>query len=689
MTTPAADLGYPEPLGVTVISSETGSGLNIAVHARGATAVEFCFFDGHTEQRVMLPGHTADVFHGQVAGLGLGTRYGFRVHGPWGPHGIRFNPAKLLMDPYARLVEGAFVDHPAVRDSGPTPDQHDSAPFVPRCVVVDTSYDWSAHRKPATALADHVIYEVHVKGFTQRHPDIPEELRGTYAGMAHPASIDYLVKLGVTAVELLPIHQFVDEPHLQEKGLTNYWGYNTLGFFAPHSAYAATSDPVREFKDLVRALHEANISVILDVVYNHTCEGDHNGPILSFRGLSTDYYLTNPDGTSRDATGCGNTFNANSPAALRLVMDSLRYWVNDMQVDGFRFDLATSLARTASGIDINGPLMSAIKQDPLLREALLIAEPWDVGPEGYRVGAWPYPWAEWNDRFRDSVRDFWRGSAHGLQELGWRLTGSADIFSPSDRAPYSSINFVTAHDGFCLRDVVSYESKHNELNGEDNRDGTDNNRSANHGVEGETTDTEVLRLRRRQMRNLLSTLLLSSGTPMLVAGDEYGRTQQGNNNAYCHDNELTWLSWDREPWQRLLQDFTAQLIQLRRSHSVFRRRRFFTGTPMHGGAEDLAWLDTNGMPFTERHWHRGDQRTFAMFLNGGPHEESFLAVFNGSPEWVRFTLPDQPYGTSYRRIFDTVDETHSLVPWIDLAGEHVVVSPHTMMLFACRDTAAQ
>jgi isoamylase len=693
--------GQPEPLGVRL----DGDHLNVAVHAEGATAVEFCVFDDTGETRVFLPGRTASVFHGRIRGLGVGTRYGLRVHGPWEPRqGLRFNPAKLLLDPYARAIEGSFVDHPSAYGHIPGNDGHadvrnddDSAPWVPRCVVIDESFDWQGDSRPHIDLVDSVIYEVHVRGFTKTHPGIPEHLRGTYAGMAHPVTIDYLQSLGITTIELLPVHHFVDETHLQDKGLTNYWGYNTVGFFAPHAAYAThggRGEQVHEFKEMVRALHAAGIAVLLDVVYNHTAEANELGPTLMFRGLSNHtYYHLEAGGISNDNTGCGNTVNANHPAALRLIMDSLRYWVQEMHVDGFRFDLATSLVRNANGVDMHSAFISAIGQDPILRDVILIAEPWDVGPDGYRVGAWPAPWAEWNDRYRDSVRDFWRGSSHGVQDLGWRLTGSADIFGPSDRTPSASINFITAHDGFCLNDLVSYDHKRNEANMEDGRDGSNDNRSSNHGVEGPTRDTDVLRLRRRQMRNMLATLLLSAGTPMLVAGDEFGRTQQGNNNPYCQDNEISWLSWDHEPWQRLLRDFSARLIRLRRDHQALRRRTFFSGEPVaEGGPQDLAWLDHDGQPFTDGHWQAPDRKSFGMYLDGRCgtdamsgepiDDSSVLILINGHNEFQRFVLPGSPYGRRYQRLIDTVEEAQNPVPWIDTEGEHVVLAPRSLILFS-------
>jgi isoamylase len=653
-------------------------GANVAVRSEGATSVDLCLFDERgMESRVALKESTFHTFHGYVPGLAPGTRYGFRVDGPWDPwRGDRWNHAKLLMDPYARAIEGEYQPHPATRGHAGSDDtardNRDSAPYVPRCVVVgNDAYDWEGDTHPRTPWTETVIYEAHVKGQTMRHPEVPEHLRGTYAGLAHPASIGHLTKLGVTAVELLPIHHFISEDHLLHHGLVNYWGYNTLGFFAPHAAYSSSGtrgQQVTEFKDMVKALHAAGLEVILDVVYNHTAEGNEHGPTLSFRGLDNQgYYRLQHGRRYADYTGCGNTPDAAQPNVLQLIMDSLRYWVTEMHVDGFRFDLASALARSFHDVDMLGSFMSTIQQDPVLRSVKLIAEPWDVGAGGYQVGGFPPLWTEWNDKYRDCVRDYWRGFG-ALSELGWRLTGSADLYASEGRRPFASINFITAHDGFTLRDLVSYNSKHNEANKEHNRDGSDNNRSWNHGVEGETDDDEVLVVRQRQLRNFLTMLMLSTGVPMLVAGDELGRTQQGNNNAYCQDNEISWIDWDLAPWQRELLEFTGEVIRLRRAHLVFSRKYFFSGTAAENGRpKDLTWLRGDGREFTETDWHFSDNRLIGMYLSGDLRsrdtqgrvqvDDSFLLILNGGPRAGTFQLPAAPFGTQYRTVVDTMRGT--------------------------------
>ncbi len=668
---PDAWPGAWEPLGVTL----DGNGANVAIWAEGAQAVDLCLFDDDgTERQIALKETTFHVFHGYVPGMRAGDRYGFRVHGSWDPwRGDRWNAAKLLIDPYARAIDGAYVPHPAVRghvgNDDTVRDDQDSSPFVPRCVVVgDDGFDWRGDVRPNTPWTETVIYEAHVKGFTMRHPGIPEHLRGTYAGLAHPAAIEHLQHLGVTAVELLPIHHFISEDHVLASGLVNYWGYNTLGFFAPHAAYSASGsrgEQVTEFKEMVRALHAAGLEVILDVVYNHTAEGNEKGPTLSFRGIDNNGYYRLSNGRQyADYTGCGNTPDASQPHVLQLIMDSLRYWVTEMHVDGFRFDLASALARSFHDVDMLGSFMSTIQQDPVLRTVKLIAEPWDIGAGGYQVGEFPPLWTEWNDKYRDCVRDYWRGFG-SLSELGWRLTGSADLYASEGRRPFASINFVTAHDGFTMRDLVSYSHKHNLANKEHNRDGTDNNRSWNHGVEGPTDDPDVSALRERQIRNLLTTLLLSTGVPMLTMGDEIGRTQAGNNNAYCQDNEVSWVDWDLAPWQRDLLVFTAGVIHLRRTHQVFKRKYFFEGTaPDAGRPKDLAWLRGDGQEFTETDWHFSDNRLVGMYLSGdlrmrGPRgeplqDDPFLLVLNGAPHAGTFLLPGPPFGTEYQVVVDTV-----------------------------------
>jgi glycogen operon protein len=577
--------GSRAPLGATW----DGSGTNFALWSGSAESVDLCLFDDHgVEQRVPLEERTYGVWHGYLPQIAPGQRYGYRVGGPWFPEmGHRFNTAKLLLDPYALAVDGtvhlddAIFGYPPGGDTTAR-DDRDSAPYVPRSVVVDPAFDWSGDTRPDVPWADTVLYELHVRGFTMRHPEVPAHLRGTYAGLAHPAVIEHLVSLGVTTVELLPVHQFFSEAALLRRRMPNYWGYSSAGFFAPHADYAAhgtRGQQVAEFKSMVRALHTAGLEVVLDVVYNHTCEGDELGPTLGFRGVDNAcFYRLRGEGKHTDFTGCGNTLDLTSPDVLRLVMDSLRYWVTEMHVDGFRFDLAPALARARHEVDLDGPFMQAVHQDPVLSQVKLIAEPWDVGDGGYQVGRYPPPWTEWNDRYRDEVRDFWRGSG-GVRQLAYRLSGSSDIYRDGTRPPFSSVNFITAHDGFTLRDLVSYDRKHNEANGEHNRDGTDNNRSWNCGVEGETDDPDVQALRQQQSRNLLATLLLSTGVPMLLRGDEMGRTQQGNNNAYCQDNEISWVDWALDDDRSALLAFTRRVLALRREHPVLRQRHFFDGRP--------------------------------------------------------------------------------------------------------------
>ncbi|MFN2609168.1 MAG: glycogen debranching protein GlgX [Acidimicrobiales bacterium] len=665
--------GSSHPLGATW----DGEGTNFALFSEGAQAVELCLFDAAgVETCVPLTEVTAHVWHGYVPGVQPGRHYGFRLHGPYDPaNGLRFNPAKLVIDPYAQAIDGVLDWDDAVfgyRVGGDdsTPDDRDSARHVPRSVVADPLFPWGSDHRPNTPWHDTVIYEAHVKGLTARHPGVPESLRGTYAGLASPAAVDHLVKLGVTAVELLPVHHFVAEHSLVEKGLTNYWGYNSLGYFAPNAAYSSSGgggQQVREFKAMVRTLHSAGIEVILDVVYNHTAEGNHMGPTLSFRGIDNTAYYRLVDGDARhymDYTGTGNTLNARNPEVLRLIMDSLRYWVSEMHVDGFRFDLASALARGFHEVDRLSAFFDLIHQDPVVSQVKLIAEPWDVGEGGYQVGNFPVLWTEWNGRYRDEVRDFWRGMDSSVAEMGYRLTGSSDLYQGDGRRPYASINFITAHDGFTLADLVAYNSKHNEANGEDNHDGTDDNRSWNCGSEGPTDDPEVLELRRRQQRNFLATLLVSQGVPMLLGGDEMGRTQGGNNNAYCQDNEIAWLHWDLSDDDRDLLDFTRHLIALRRAHPVFHRRRFFQGRPIHGsGLADIGWFRPDGGEMTEQEWTSGRVQSIGMFLNGdqigepGPRgkpivDDSFLLLLNG-PEAVRFKLPEKMWAETLELVVDT------------------------------------
>ncbi|WP_103884787.1 glycogen debranching protein GlgX [Actinacidiphila yanglinensis] len=679
--------GSPQPLGARFHTGPDGTpGTNFALWAGGAESVEVCLFaDDGTETRAPLTDLTHEVWHGFVPGVRPGQRYGLRVGGRWDPWtGARWNPAKLLLDPYARAVDGHFGMVPEVyahaRDwpeqdvADTVRDDRDSAPYVPKGVVVDDADDWEDDHRPKTPWSDTVIYELHVRGFTRRHPDIPPQLRGTYAGLAHPAAIDHLTRLGVTAVELLPVHQFADEEHLLRRGLSNYWGYNSIGYFAPHAAYSASGsrgEQVGEFKRMVRALHAAGIEVILDVVYNHTAEGGQGGPTLSLRGIDNrGYYRLGPDPRGySDYTGCGNTLNVVQPHVLRLITDSLRYWVTEMGVDGFRFDLAAALARSLHDVDMLSPFLAVIAQDPVLRRVKLIAEPWDVGDGGYQVGSFPPLWTEWNDRFRDTVRDFWRGATGDLRDLGYRLSGSSDLYDWGGRRPYASVNYVTAHDGFTLRDLVSHNGKHNDANGEDGRDGTDDNRSWNCGAEGATDDPDVLALRHRQVRNLLATLLLSTGVPMLVAGDEMGRTQGGNNNAYCQDNETGWVDWslrDDPAWSGLV-DLVARLIALRRAHPVLRRGGFFSGMSLAPeGLRDVTWFGPAGREMTEADWF-APSATLGMLLSGQdiPQrdargepvvDDSFLLIVHADHRPVEFTLPGPPWASGYDEVLDTARE---------------------------------
>ena len=686
--------GSPFPLG----ACWDGDGVNFALWSRPAEGVDVCLFDAEgRETRVALNESTYGVWHGYLPGLGTGQRYGFRVHGSYDPgRGLFHNANKLLIDPYARAIEGEFVDNPAVYADS----QDDSAPYVPRGVVIHDAFPWGDDHRPRVPWEETVIYELHVRGFTTRHPGVPQELRGTYAGLAEPVVIDYLTSLGVTAVELMPIHHFASEPWLQRTGRANYWGYNTLGFFAPHQAYAANREnQVREFKSMVRALHAAGIEVILDVVYNHTAEGGVDGPVLSFRGIDNlGYYRHDPDhpGSYLDYTGCGNTFDSRLPFPLQLIMDSLRYWITEMHVDGFRFDLASALARSLHDVDKLSSFFDTIHQDPVISQAKLIAEPWDVGSGGYQVGEFPPLWTEWNGRYRDTVRSFWAHGSGGVRDLAYRLSGSSDLYAPDGRLPSASINFVTAHDGFTLRDLVSYERKHNEANGEDNRDGTDDNRSYNGGVEGDPADLpdEVRALRLRQARNLLGTLLLSTGSPMLVAGDERWRTQHGNNNAYCQDNDISWVDWSDTDESTDLMTLTRQLLALRRAAPVLRQPAFFEGQPVAGGegCKDLAWFHRAGREFTDADWQDDSLRTIGMYLDGRGlrHrdrrgeviiDDSYLLLLHSGDGPCAFVLPLAPWGAAYEVVVDTaqvggIPRTLGLVP----AGKTYDLLPRSVAL---------
>ena len=660
------------PLGATW----DGEGTNVALFSSAAEAVDVCLFDDDgTERRIALQESTFNVWHGYLPQVVPGTRYGFRVDGPFDPSsGHRYNPSKLLLDPYARAVEGELRLDDAVFGCVPgrdaVQDHRDSAPFVPRGVVVHDAFPWGTDRRPDTPWSDTVVYELHVKGFTATHPGIPPHLRGTYAGLAHPAAVEHLLSLGVTAVELLPVHHFVSEPHLLRRGLANYWGYNSIGYFAPHAAYSssgARGEQVREFKAMVRTLHAAGIEVLLDVVYNHTGEGDHLGPTLSLRGIdNAEYYRLEDDRSRyRDYTGTGNTLAIRSPHVLQLITDSLRYWVTEMHVDGFRFDLASALARSFHDVDMLSSFLTTIQQDPVLSQVKLIAEPWDVGEGGYQVGEFPPLWTEWNGRYRDSVRDAWRGAAPGMNELAYRLSGSSDLYRASGRRPWASINFVTAHDGFTLRDLTTYERKRNDANGEDGRDGDDHNRSWNCGVEGETDDEGINALRRRQARNLLTTLLLSTGVPMLSMGDERRRTQSGNNNAYCHDSELSWMPWDDDDERLAMTSLVRRLLALRREHPVFRQQAFFLGRPVGAGSvKDLAWFGADGRELSDGDWFDPQVRTLGMYLDGqgirtrGPRgervvDDTFLVLLHTGGGDVDVTLPARPWADAWHVVVDT------------------------------------
>jgi len=649
--------GSPFPQG----ASYDGRGTNFSLYSEGAEAIELCLFDGDAEQRIEMKEVESFNHHVYLPGCQPGQRYGFRVHGPWAPEqGLRFNPHKLLLDPYGKAVDGEVDWDPAVyaydRGDPSRINTTDSAPHMPRSVVVNPYFEWREDRSPKRRLSDTVIYETHVRGLTMRHPDVAPELRGTYAGLATDPVIAYLTDLGVTAVELMPVHEFVHDQFLVDRGLRNYWGYQSINYLAPHHGYAAwgvAGQQVQEFKHMVSALHNAGIEVILDVVYNHTGEGNHSGPSLAMRGVDNAvYYRIDPNDPSRyiDYTGTGNSLNVRSPHVLRLIMDSLRYWVLEMHVDGFRFDLAAALARELHDVDRLAAFFDIIQQDPIISQVKLIAEPWDIGEGGYQVGNFPTLWSEWNGKYRDEVRGFWRGDDQSLGEFAYRFTGSSDLYESNGRRPAASINFITSHDGFTLRDLVSYDEKHNDANGENNRDGENHNLSWNSGVEGPTDDVEICRLRARRVRSFLVTLMLSQGVPMLVMGDEIGRTQGGNNNAYAQDNEVSWVDWLDADVDLL--EFTRRLIAMRRHHPVFRRRRWFHGRSVRGGNTnaDIGWFTEAGTEMTDEHWNDGLAKTLTVWLNGdgipSPDEwgdkvldDDFLLLFNAAGETVRFTIP--------------------------------------------------
>ena len=678
-----------------------GAGTNFSIFSEIADRVELCHFDeGGTETKFDLPEVTSFCWHGYLPNVGPGQRYGFRVHGPWKPEeGHRCNPAKLLLDPYARAVEGQVRWNEAVfaysfdNPDGPSNDI-DSAAFMPKCVVTTPYFDWGNDRHPRTQWHETIIYEVHVKGFSINHPEVPAELRGTYAGLGHPKAIDYFTRLGVTAIELMPVHQFIQDSHLLERGLRNYWGYNSVGFLEPHDEYSAAGkngQQVQEFKQMVKALHEAGIEVILDVVYNHTAEGNHLGPMLSFRGIdNAAYYRLMADDRRHymDYTGTGNSLNMRHPHVLQLIMDALRYWIVEMHVDGFRFDLASTLARELHDVDRLSAFFDIIQQDPVISQVKLIAEPWDIGEGGYQVGQFPPLWLEWNGKYRDCVRDYWRGEDQTLGEFAYRFTGSSDLYEMTGRKPYASINFVTAHDGFTLKDLVSYNEKHNEANGEESRDGESHNRSWNCGAEGTTEHPEVNKLRDRQKRNFLATLFLSQGIPMLLGGDEIGRSQNGNNNGYCQDNEISWFDW--ESADKDLLEFTRRLIQLRKEHPVFHRRRWFQGRPIHGvHVTDIGWFTPDGSEMTQEDWNGGFAKALGIFLNGegiqSPDargervvDESFYVLFDAHHEPLRFTLPKRDWGDEWVVAFDTARSTLEEEEGRHKAGDEVSVESRSL-----------
>jgi isoamylase len=694
--------GVPYPLGAIC----DGAGVNFSIFSEHATGATLCLFGGvggNTEvARVPLPERTEHIWHGYIPGLRAGQRYGYRLSGPYDPPaGHRFNPAKLLLDPYARALDRPFPWHDSMSGyrattagAPPRPDSRNSAPMMPKCVVVDSTFDWDGDRKPAIPWEDLIIYEAHVKGMTAQHSQVPLRARGHFTGLASPSVIAHLTSLGVNAIELMPVHQAAPERRLSKLGLTNYWGYNTIGFFAPDIRFAsgtALAASVTEFKAMVKAFHRAGIEVILDVVYNHTAEGGADGPTISFRGIdNANYYRINADGHCEDFTGTGNTLNINHSRVLQLVMDSLRYWVLEMHVDGFRFDLATTMARGPHGEFGASPFFAAIAQDPVLSAARLIAEPWDVGDSGYRVANFPVNWKEWNGKYRDGVRDFWRAESYSMGEFASRVTGSSDLYRNGGRAPIASINFVTSHDGFTLADLVSYNDKHNEANAEDNRDGDNTNRSWNCGVEGPTDDRAIRTLRDQQKRNFLATLMLSEGIPMLPAGDEMGRTQRGNNNAYCQDNEISWIDWSSADAKLL--DFTRRLIQLRREHPIFRRRRWFSGSPAKGiRLKDLEWFRPDGVEMSSADWGVGYAKTLGAFMNGDAMTEcdrtgarmtddSFFLMFNSYSEPMEFKLPAKKWGREWSIVLDTASDAAPDSSQSHLFEQRVHVAGHAMVV---------
>jgi len=698
--------GLPYPLGATW----TGTGVNFAIYSENATGIDLCLFDepeaDRENVRIRFREKTDHVWHLFLPDAQPGQLYGYRVYGPYAPQeGHRFNASKVVIDPYVRAIAGKVLWGPemfAYPLGGPAEDlkrdYQDNVALMPKCVVVDPAFDWKDDQPLRIPLADSVIYEVHVAGFTKLWEIVPKEIRGSYSGICSPAAIDYLKRLGITAVELLPIHEHCDDGFLLDRGVSNYWGYNTLGYFAPESSYASggvTGEQVNEFKSMVRELHRAGIEVILDVVYNHTAEGNHLGPALCFKGIDNAAYYRLVSGNRRyymDYTGCGNTANTQNPRVLQLIMDSLRYWVNDMHVDGFRFDLATTLGREDHLFSRNSAFFDILLQDPLLSQVKLISEPWDVGEGGYMVGGFPVPWSEWNGKYRDCVRRYWKGDDGTLAELGYRITGSPDLYEHQGKRPYASINFVTSHDGFTLNDLVSYNEKHNEANGEGNQDGDNNNNSWNCGTEGPTDDQEVKNLRERQKRNFLVTLFLSQGVPMITGGDEFGRTQQGNNNAYCQDNEISWFNWDWTPEQEALFEFTRELAGFRRSHSVFRRTKYFGGKRIRGSdVKDITWLSPHGAEMKESDWTNGFSKCLGMLVSGSTrdvrdregepiHDDTYLLLMNAHFEPLTFILPGRDE-IRWQTVIDTTVPTGFLAQIeITPAGEEIELTERSLRL---------
>ena len=695
----AAWPGRHTPLGATW----DGEGTNFSIFSDQADWVELVLFDdsGRSTASYELAEHTDLCWHGYVHGVGPGQRYGYRVHGPYEPgRGVRCNPSKLLLDPYAKAIEGTVKWGPEVfgyvwGGGEDARSELDSAPNMPRSIVIDPYFPWGDDRRPNVSWADTVIYEAHVRGMTMRHPGVPEELRGTYAGIAHPAVVDHLLRLGVTAVELMPIHHFLDPKHLLDKNLRNYWGYDSIGYFAPEARYSSAGGDggqVHEFKAMVRALHRAGLEVILDVVYNHTAEGNHNGPTLSFRGIDNRAYYKLVEDDLRyywDVTGTGNTLNVGYPQTLQMIMDSLRYWVNDMHVDGFRFDLASALARQFYEVDRLSAFFDIIHQDPVLSQVKLVAEPWDVGQGGYQVGNFPVRWAEWNGRYRDAIRDYWRAQSAGVSELAYRLTGSSDLYQGDGRRPSASINFVTCHDGFTLRDLVSYNEKHNAANGEDNRDGADDNRSWNCGAEGDTDDPAIIELRGRQIRNFIATVLLSQGCPMICHGDELGRTQRGNNNAYCQDDEISWVDWENADEDLI--EWTRRLIRLRREQPVLHRQRFFVGAVGRGQRrKDLVWLRRDGQEMRDANWRNQGLVTIGMLLNGelmpdrSPRGEpirgdTLLVILHAGHDAIDWKLPAD-WGREWELVLDSDKPKERPGLRSSQAGETLEIAPRSILV---------